>query len=91
MTAVDLLTFCSVLAVRLMVELVGHYAENCKFTHQHLKAALSCCVCVAVCVPVSREVIRDGNDFAAVATILASGLGYYAGSVHYEKTRKTEE
>lgn len=91
MTAVDLLTFGSVLAVRLLVELVGHYAENCKLNHMHLRSALSCCVCVAVCVPVSREVIRDGNDIAAVATILASGLGYYLGSVHYEKTRKSED
>lgn len=84
----DAWLFAAVLAIRLTVELIGHYADNCKLTHQHLKAAVSCSLCVAVCIPISREVIRESNDVAAVAAILASGIGYYVGSVHYERTKK---
>lgn len=79
--------FVVCLFVRLFVWLVGEFSENAKLSHRHVATSLTSGLCVALLIPIARYIIKDENDIAAAASVVAAVIGAYVGSIHYQRTK----
>lgn len=84
----ELTMFIAVLAVKLFTEILGRWSDNCYYTGDGLKSAVSATVIVAVSIPIGREVIAAGNDLAALATVLAVFVGTLIGQRNFEQRKQ---
>jgi len=86
-----MLTFITILAVKLLIEVVGRWSDNCYHTGDGLNSAMSAAAICAISIPVAREVIAAGNNKAALATVLAVFLGTMIGHWNFERRRQVTD
>jgi hypothetical protein len=83
-------TFLAFFAIKIAVEMLGAFAQNSYLDLHALEAATAMALLAASGIYISRRVIRDGDNIAATAGIIAVFIATLWGVYDLEKRREAD-